>query len=189
MQNIIIKNKTVNENENSFVTQDKNIWKSVIEKLIDPASGMSDEEIKKYEAKIMSKLKNGKKLTEKEMNFLRIHNPQMYRTALRVNHSKEQLEQQLKGCHSKEEVSRVAMMNVSSEDPDKEYIIAGLNETMRQFKKSSAYARLPQKIEPEQKKNKKGKAYNFKEEDEEKSDFVMPIQELLDEIPTFNVVQ
>ncbi len=192
MQNIVIKNKEEKESANPFITQEQSIWKSVIEKLTDPAAGMSDEKIKEYEAKIMSKLKSGKKLTEKEMEFLRRYSPNLYRSALRVKHSKEQLEQQLKSCHSKEEVARLPIMNVSSKDPDREYILAGLNETMKQFKKSSAYARLPQKKESEQKKGKKTSAANFEEkaEEEEESDFVIrPIQEVLDELPTFDVVQ
>lgn len=191
MQNIIIKNKELEEKQNTFITQDKNIWKSIIEELTDPSSGMSEDEVKKYEAKIMAKLKSGKKLTDKEMEFLRIHSPELYRSALRVKHSKEQLEQQLKNCHSKEEVARLPIMNVSSKDPDSEYIVAGLNETMRQFKKSSAYARLPQKTNTEQKKSSRGKAASFEEkaEEEETNLAISPIQEVLDELPTFNVVQ
>ena len=193
MQNTIIKNKLEQEDTKSLETQEKNVWKSMIEELTDPAAGMSEEEIKEYEAKITSKLKRGKKLTAKEMEFLRKHNPELYRSALRVKLRKEQLEHQLKNCHSKSEaaeVARRAVTSISSKDPDKEFMVAGLSETIRQFKKSSAYARLPQTEEPEQKKKRRGRALNFHEktEDEEKG-VITPIQELLDELPTFDVVQ
>lgn len=193
MQNTIVKNKSGQEETKPFEAQGKGVWKSVIEELTDPASGMSEEEIKEYEAKITSKLKRGKKLTAKEMDFLRVHNPELYRSALRVKLRKEQLEQQLKNCRSKSEaaeVARRAVATISSEDPDKEFMVAGLSETMRQFKKSSAYARLPQTEEPENGRRKRKRAANFEEktEDEEKG-IITPIQEVLDEMPTFDVVQ
>lgn len=195
MQNIVInKNaETAQEETGVYATPEKGVWKSVIQELTDPAAGMSEEEIAAYEAKIRAKLKRGKKLTAKEMDFLRTHNPELYRSALRIQLRKQQLEQQLKSCRSKAEaadVARRAVTSISSEDPDKECMVAGLSETMRQFKKSSAYARLPQTEEPDKKKRKRGSSSDFEEKTEdENGGVVTPIRELLDELPVFDVVQ
>lgn len=194
MQNTIVKNSVaVQEDTNTASTPEQSVWKSVIEELTDPASGMSEEEIKAYEAKIRAKLKRGKKLTSKEMDFLRQHNPELYRTALRVQLRKQQLAQQLKNCRSKAEAAEVArrsITSISSEDPDKECLVAGLSETMRQFKKSSAYARLPQTEDPNQKKRKRSKGHPFEEKTEDENGReITPIQEVLDELPKFDVVQ
>lgn len=194
MQNTMLNNNTaVQENAEQTVNTGQSVWKSVIEEMIDPASGMSEEEIKEYESKIQAKLKRGKKLTAKEMDFLRIHNPDLYRTALRIQLRKQQMEQQLKSCRSKAEAAEVArrsITSISAEDPDKEYLVAGLSETMRQFKKSSAYARLPQTEERDQRKKKRGRINNFEEKTEDdKGREITPIQELLDILPTFDAMQ
>lgn len=193
MQDTMIKSNTAVPEDANTASQEQGVWKSVIEELIDPASGMSEEEIKEYGAKIKAKLKRGKKLTAKEMEFLRLHDPELYRTALRVQLRKQQLEQQLKSCHSKAEAAEVARRSISSisqDDPDKEYMVAGLSETMRQFKKSSAYARLPQTEDPDKKKKKRGGINSFQEktEDEDGRE-ITPIQEVLDALPVFDVVQ
>lgn len=196
MQDTFIKRRTAQEDTRLQDTQDKgkSVWKTMIEELTDPASGMSEEEVKAYEAKIVSKLERGKKLTAKEMDFLRTHNPELYRSALRVKLRKEQLVHQLKNCRSKSEaadIARRAVAGISPEDPDKEFMVAGLGETIRQFRKSSAYARLPQTEEPEHKKRQRGRrAADFEEETEDETNRVItPIQEVLDELPAFDVVQ
>lgn len=194
MQNTMVNYHTAAAEETEKMGDpQQSIWKSVIEEMIDPASGMDDEEIKEYEAKIAAKLKRGKKLTAKEMEFLRQHNPGLYRTAMRVQLRKQQMEQQLKSCRSKAEAAEVArrsIAGISSEDPDKEYLVAGLSETMRQFKKSSAYARLPQTDERDQRKKRRGKINHFEEKaEDDRGREITPIQELLDILPTFDTMQ
>lgn len=193
MESIGTGSKTIQKREEPLAGQGKNVWKSVIEELMDPAKGMDQEEERAYAARIESKLKRGKKLTAKEMDYLRVYNPELYKAALRVKMRKEQLEQQLKNCRSKEEaadVARRAFSGISKEDPHRAFLVAGLNETIRQFKKSSAYARLPQTEEPDRKRKKRGRGSDFKEETEEDTNLpITPIQEVLDELPAFDVVQ
>jgi len=55
-----------------------------ISELLSPACGMSEEEKKAYLAKIIAKLKSGKKLTSEEMRFLQAEDPQLYQQAARV---------------------------------------------------------------------------------------------------------
>ena len=68
------------------------IWQDTIEALIDPSYGMDEEEETDYLNKIMAKLKSGKDLTSEELNYLKLHNSQLYMTALRVKYKKQAVE-------------------------------------------------------------------------------------------------
>ena len=57
----------------------------VCEQLTDITSGMSEEEKQDYEKKIRAKLQRGANLSVEELNYLRIHNPELYRSAMRKN--------------------------------------------------------------------------------------------------------
>ena len=52
----------------------QDICKKAVSELMDPTSQMSDEERAQYEQKIFQKLKQGKRLSSAEMNYLQIHN-------------------------------------------------------------------------------------------------------------------
>ena len=107
----------------------QDICKKAVSELMDPTSQMSDEERAQYEQKIFQKLKQGKRLSSAEMNYLQIHNPTMYQKALRVQNAKERLQTRLEHCRSKEEANDVIAMEmsaVSDKDPDREYMLAGL---------------------------------------------------------------
>ena len=112
-----------------------------ISELLSPAYGMSEEEKKAYLAKIIAKLKSGKKLTSEEMRFLQAEDPQLYQQAARV--------QAMRGSHStsKEEAQSVyldALTHISEDDPMKEYIIAAYDDAMKEFQKSDQYQSLPE---------------------------------------------
>lgn len=158
------------------------IWQEAIEALIDPSYGMDEEESAAYMSKIMVKLKSGKNLTQEELNYLSLHNQQLYMTALRVKYQKEALKNKLKNCRSKEEAQEVidnAIAGASKDDSDKEYLIAGIREVEKEFIKSWDYNRLPGKNE-KQERNKLLKYLDNK--DNEK---ITPIAELLDILPVF----
>ncbi len=78
------------------------IWKEAIEALVDPTSGMDEPQRAEYEQKIMQKLKSGRKLTQEELDYLRIHNPEMYKIAVRVETERKVLKTKLNNCKSKE---------------------------------------------------------------------------------------
>lgn len=172
------------------------IWKKAIEDILDPTSDMTDEERSAYLNRIMAKLKSGKDLTQEELNFLKVHHPELYQKAMRVKHCKERLKSQLKNCRSKEQVNDVVnstVGGVSDKDPDKEFLIAAYNEVVKEFKKTSDYSRLPdtEKERIENEKKKKGKKNNnndlFSHDDNSDSESdIMPIQELLDVLPVFD---
>ena len=73
------------------MTEKNKIWQDAIEALIDPTYGMDEEESAAYMGRIMAKLKSGKNLTQEELNYLSLHNQQLYTTALRVKYQKEAL--------------------------------------------------------------------------------------------------
>lgn len=110
-----------------------------ISELLSPACGMTDEEKERYLARIMAKLKSGKKLTAEEMRFLQAEHPALYQQAARIQVMRNSLETRLKACKSKEEAQRVfsdALSAVSEKDPLKEYIIAAYQDAYEEYQKS-----------------------------------------------------
>ena len=140
--------------------REQDIWKKVCEQLTDITSGMSEEEKQDYEKKIRAKLQRGANLSVEELNYLRIHNPELYRSAMRVKTAKQQLKEQLRHCKSKQEANTLivrAISRISDKDPDKTYLTAGLRKVAEEFKKSFRYARLPETND--QKKDKKAQTF------------------------------
>lgn len=139
-------------------------------------------------SRIMSKLKSGKKLSSKELDFLRRNDPILYAHALRIQRMADALKQQLSHAKSKQEANdklTIAISNVSDKDPDKEYLLAAYNEVAKEFHRSPAYQRLP--ATPKEAKKKKQTTQNASvDPSEEKEDLLLwsPLQELIDEAPT-----
>lgn len=147
-------------------------------KLLDPTSGMDEEQQKQYEEKIMAKLKSGRRLTPKEMNYLRVHNPQMYEIARRVELARQALRERLKHCKSKEEVQQtlsiqMEMVKAMDEagDPAAEYMAAMVDHEAKTFRESEQYQKLPQSIEEARRKKKMETQEDpFAEKDQEEAD-------------------
>lgn len=167
--------KAVGENRNQKQTE-ASIWKQVIEAMTDPTAGMEEPERKNYEQKIMQKLKTGKRLSSEELDYLRIHNPDLYRTAIRVENARKAFRTRLSNCKSKEEAQQVIsgqmeVLKTMKDDPDQEYMTEMVKQEIETFKRSSAYAKLPATRE-EGKKKAKTKAPDenpWKEEMEEEN--------------------
>lgn len=118
-----------------------------ISELLSPACGMTEEEKSSYLAKIMAKLKSGKRLTAEEMRFLQAEDPQLYQQAARVQTMRDSLEARLSSCSSKQEAQTIysdALSHVSDDDPMKEYIVAAYDDAMKEFRKSDDYQSLPE---------------------------------------------
>ena len=60
-------------------------------------------------ATIKSKLKGGRKLTADEMNYLKEKDPDLYRKAKGAQKAREELEQDLSRCHTKQEARQAVM--------------------------------------------------------------------------------
>lgn len=135
-----------------------------ISELLSPACGMTEEEKSSYLAKIMAKLKSGKRLTAEEMRFLQAENPQLYQQAARVQTMRDSLEARLSSCSSKEEAQSIysdSLSHVSDDDPMKEYIVAAYDDAMKEFRKSDVYQSLPatEKDAAEEKDKEKGNTH------------------------------
>ena len=156
---------------------------------------MSEENRREMDARIMAKLKSGKKLSQKELDYLRRTNPILYAEAMRVQRMAEALEEQLKHAKSKEEVNQIfttALSGISKNDPDREYLIASFNRISEEFRKSKAYNELPIAIEEAKKKKKQVDPDPdlFKEDDEDDDQDLKnwsPLQEMFDQMPSFSV--
>lgn len=115
-----------------------------------------EDELKaKYEARIRAKLKAGKRLSAEEKRYLKKYNHTLYVHVIRIEHKIEKVENSLKHAKSKKEVQEICFFELSTigkSDPVKEYMIAAVKETVKEFKETSAYKRLP-KENPEEKKS------------------------------------
>lgn len=130
----------------------------------------NEEEAKKQlEARIYAKLQSGKALSQKEMQYLRQYNPLLYMQAVRVEQKRKSLENQLKNANSKEEVQKIsgaALASVRKNDPAKRYVVAAIQETVKEFKETEQYKKLPETEEQAEKnasKEKKGILYEVGE--------------------------
>jgi hypothetical protein len=85
------------------------------------------------------------------------------------------------------------MSGVSENDPCKEYVLAAMKETAKEFKKSPGYSRLPDNDSDLDKKKKKSAKCDFEvesnDEDEDGFDPMSwtPLQDIIDSKPTFHV--
>jgi len=134
-----------------------------------------EEARQKMEPKIYAKLQAGKRLTQKEMQYLRQYNPMLYMQAVRVEQKRKELENRLENADSKEEVQKIAdsaLASVRKDDPAKKYVIAAIQETVKEFKQSEQYKKLPETEEQAEKQKSNGRtktdgrkiAYEFGEQ-------------------------
>ncbi len=115
---------------------------------------MDEEARKKIDAKIQAKLEAGKRLTAEEMRYLRRYNPGLYAVAMRVEAKRKSVEERLKHAHSKSEVEQIlgeALSTINKNDPNYKYLTAAVMDTIKEFKKTDSYRKLPQ-IEEKSKK-------------------------------------
>ena len=127
----------------------KNAVTDYLKKMDDFEIGEGDEEQlrKKYDARIRAKLQAGKRLTSKEMKYLKKYNPELYIHAIRIEAKRKAVEQRLKHADSKQEVSDVQMQAVTTiakNDPVREYMLAAVHDTIKEFKESDEYKLLPE---------------------------------------------
>ncbi len=120
--------------------------------------------------KIMAKLKAGKKLTSKDMAFLQNTNFDAYIHALRVQQTRKNLVSALKHAKSKVQANLIiarALGSIDERDPDKELLIAAINDIADKFKKSSAYQHLPETDRDTKKKDRVNQFSDDAEDDDE----------------------
>ena len=123
--------------------------------------------------KIFTKLKAGKKLTSKDMAFLQSTDFDAYIHALRVQQTRKNLVSALKHAKSKAQANLIiarALGSIDDRDPDKEILIAAINDIGDKFKKSSAYQHLPETDRDARKKDRVNKFDDEAEEDDDEDE-------------------
>lgn len=133
---------------------------------------------------IDSKLKSGSELTEKEIEYLREKNPELYKKAMAIKEERKQYKKSLQNAKSKEEVERIRSNkmqsflteatsvknnpNISSEK--KEEFMEQLNRRMAaiskehaKFKASKEYQKLPEEDKIKRTPHNKSNNKNSKE--------------------------
>lgn len=151
---------------------------------------MTDEDKKQMEAAILHKLEAGKKLSAKEIAYLKKNNPLLYMKYLRVQKMAEAMREQLKHVRSKQQANVVigrSIAGVSERDPDKRYIVAAMREVAKEFTHSRAYAKLPDTEQEARSKGKRRENQFGDEASEEQNKLLSwsPLQEIIDLQPTF----
>lgn len=91
--------------EQEKITSKKEFADSILDR-ISGIEDMSDEDRSKMDARIMSKLEAGDKLSKKELDYLKRTNPIMYAHVMRVQRTAESVKERLKHARSKEEANR-----------------------------------------------------------------------------------
>jgi c-di-AMP phosphodiesterase-like protein len=179
------------ETENKTISSKADLAEYFLEQINHESDSMSDKEKSQMRARIEAKLKSGKKLSSKEEQFLRETDPKMYLQYQRIRSMADHMSEQLKHAKTKQQANDIittAMSSVSDKDPCKEYALAAMNETAKEFKKSPAYGRLPDK---DAYLTKKKTTKLTLEEDDDTDDFDpmswSPLQDVIDSMPTFHV--
>jgi hypothetical protein len=195
--NTIFNQTTSAQQEKKAIRSESDLAAYLMEKINDDSDSMSDEDKEKMRARIEAKLKSGKKLSAKEVRFLQETDPQLYMQYQRIRAMADSMSSQLKSAKTKQQANDIitsSMSSVSDKDPYKEYVLAAMSETAKEFKKSSYYNRLPDN-DTELKQKKKATA-NVKDKSEENEDDPeddfdpmswTPLQDIIDSMPTFHV--
>lgn len=138
---------SVQERKNNTGNTLKENMNDMIKKSLEEAYEYSEEEKQQLSASISTKLKSGAKLTQKELAYLQKYDPMLYVKIKMLQKKREILEQKLKNCKSKKEVNDIINVEISliqKNDPDKELKLKSILDTVKEFKKTDHYKRLPE---------------------------------------------
>ncbi len=109
-----------------------------------------DEKLQKITAKVSA----GAKLTEKEMEYLRERNPQLYEKLRQIEREQKAYEEALRRCKSKDEAQRLhtarvgeIMESAKSGDGMAAYRLNRMTESMTAFTETEGYQSLPTEAE------------------------------------------
>jgi len=94
---------------------------------------------------ITNKMKFGKRLTRDEMEFLKIHNPEIYARAVKIEMEREEHRRALRNCKTKEEARNLHIATAFNKK-DVELKLALFDE-FTEFVKSSEFEELPSECE------------------------------------------
>lgn len=141
-------------------TQDIPSW---LEKMKEESEAAEDKAVL---ARITSKLDNGDDLTEKEMEYLRRNNPELYNKANAVKQHKLYMKRRLLQCRDRDEVKSVGMSNAmsalsgckasgtsgSSGTGFDQWAYAAANKEYQKFLTSKEFGKLPDRADDKKKR-------------------------------------
>ncbi|MDR0303648.1 MAG: hypothetical protein LBH98_02605 [Chitinispirillales bacterium] len=121
---------------------------------------------------ILSKLKQGRKLSSDDMEYLRNNAPSMYEKALKIQKEREEYRKALENCKTKDEARMVHIMKMSqfaaemksassNKYGDIQWIdvrAAAMLSEFIDFVKSDRYGKIPNEYEIDREKNEKSEA-------------------------------
>jgi len=108
---------------------------------------------------ITNKMKFGKRLTRDEMEFLKIHNPELYSKAVKIEMEREEYRRALRNCKTKEEARNLHVATAFNKK-DVELKMALFDE-FTEFVKSNEFDELPSEHEFDDENENQNK-YKFK---------------------------
>jgi len=100
---------------------------------------------------ISNKIKFGKRLTRDEMEFLKIHNPDLYARAVKIENEREEHRRALRNCKTKEEARNLHIAKAFQPKMDSDVKMALFDEYI-EFVKSGEYKELPNERELDEEK-------------------------------------
>ena len=107
------------------------------------------KEISKRISDIRTKLKSGKKLSEKEMRLLKEHAPDLYKKAEAVQQERKNFKEALRNCKTKDDVQRLFSqkmqfsMSMAKQDQEMaEYLTSALQDEHTHFTKTDNYKNM-----------------------------------------------
>lgn len=95
---------------------------------------------------ITNKMKFGKRLTRDEMEFLKVHSPEIYAKALKIEKEREEHRKALRSCKTKEEARNLHVSRAFQPKMDSELKMALFDE-FTDFVKSQEFDELPNEHE------------------------------------------
>ncbi len=147
----MMKNITGITNINTLLNTMKmqNLWEM---KKQDPERARIEKEQKQISQKISdirTKLKFGKKLSDKELRLLREHAPELYKKAEAVQQERKNFKEALKNCKTKDDVQRLFSqkmefsMSIAKQDQEMaEYLTSALQDEHTHFTKTDNYKNM-----------------------------------------------
>ena len=166
----MMKNITGITNINTLLNTMKmqNLWEM---KKQDPERARIEKEQKQKQisqkiSDIRTKLKFGKKLSDKELRLLREHAPELYKKAEAVQQERKNFKEALKNCKTKDDVQRLFSqkmefsMSIAKQDQEMaEYLTSALQDEHTHFTKTDNYKNMKWETELTTEKTEKVSKY------------------------------
>lgn len=172
IKNYAVENK-LNDQDNSSsdkVTEKRNSIGSLLQSIdenIEKANQNKEKKNEKTTRKIIAKMKAGKKLSSKEMEYLKRFCKELYAEAIKIQRKRNAFEEKIEHCQTKQEVMAAMtfeMGHVIEEGENVEVLMNGFENVLKEFKKTNKFNRLPDRQEKNEENESVLEHYFYREE-------------------------